>query len=57
MREGEGKKTHQEGRAGPDEGRAGVEVGGVLKHPELLVADREDLLLERQLPRVQLQHL
>ena len=53
----EGRRTDQEWRACPDEGGPGVEVSGLFQDTQLLVPDRQDLLLERQLPGVQLQHL
>ena len=47
----------QEWGAGPGEGGACVEEGGRLEHLQLLVTDAHDLLLEGNLPRIQLDHL
>ena len=47
----------QEWGAGQGEGRACVEEGSGLEHTQLLVTDTHDLLLEGNLPRIQLDHL
>ena len=49
--------TNEERRGGPEEGGDGAQVGGLLDDVQLLVPHLEDLLLERRLPRIQLQHL
>ena len=50
-------QTDQKGSARPRERVDGADVGERPQSFQLLVSDDVDLLLERQLPRVQLQHL
>ena len=49
--------THQVGGTGPGEGGDSVEVGRLLKNVQLQFSDGQNLLFERQLPRIQLQDL
>ena len=50
-------RADQEGGAGPGERGAGVEEGCGLQDLQLLVPDAHDLLLEGDLPGIQLDHL
>ena len=50
-------EIYQKWRAGPDEGGDGLEVRGLQQHVQLLPPDRQHFVLERQLPRIQLENL
>ena len=52
-----GATTDQEGGAGPGEGGASIEEGSGPQDIQLSLSDTHDLLLERNLPGIQLDDL